>query len=527
MADLSYHLFSRAPPRSSFTYTGKEELCTLLQSGDTPTSYNTRMDSGDSRHISLYAAGWVALIILVFAIDTTAYAASVQWNTVVNGSVATCTKKKGDAKPCQRGLNTLAFDNPNVTVEYRAFIKNADTGEIVPPGGSIPQSTRLKLIFDEHVNNDIYWFATGASYDSPYGEWRAGAAYGGDPQCIEKDFMGISAGDETGNDYVYAALVGNPPARSLQGTSPLSCGAVSGSGIADCTADAPGKAPVQFIFAGTISQWYGSVKRRGQCTGTGYAMNIVQGVIKNVWNNGGGNSATTLPIPTQTISYPITITPAGEENDAPFTPTVRSNGACVVNAPHTISFSTIDPDGGNVRYAIDWNNDGTADQFVPASGYVASGISQSASRTFATAGEKTVKVRAIDEDGNTSGWATLNFICNVPSTTEVTPIDWFGEGGDDGDLSITPSVTLRAVPTLVRSRDISRIFWETTGASTCSVHGTNGHTFSLTADNIAVGSADTGAISAPTTYTLTCRTVRNTNLSADAIINIAPGWIER
>ena len=51
------------------------------------------------------------------------------------------------------------------------------------------------------------------------------------------------------------------------------------------------------------------------------------------------------------------------------------------------------------------------DQWVPATGYVPSGSTQSASRTYSTEGTKTVKVLAQNQNGNSSGWATLSFSC--------------------------------------------------------------------------------------------------------------------
>jgi len=68
------------------------------------------------------------------------------------------------------------------------------------------------------------------------------------------------------------------------------------------------------------------------------------------------------------------------------------SGSCTVGQNHSISMTATDPDATDqVRYLIDWDNNGTVDQTVPASGYVNSGTAQSASRTWSTSGSKTVK----------------------------------------------------------------------------------------------------------------------------------------
>ena len=56
-----------------------------------------------------------------------------------------------------------------------------------------------------------------------------------------------------------------------------------------------------------------------------------------------------------------------------------------------------DTGGRQLKYGIDWDADGTIDQYVPPSGYVSSGTTQSASRTYSTAGQKTVKVVAVND----------------------------------------------------------------------------------------------------------------------------------
>jgi len=52
--------------------------------------------------------------------------------------------------------------------------------------------------------------------------------------------------------------------------------------------------------------------------------------------------------------------------------------------------STTDPQSDNIRYGIDWNADGSVDEWIPETGYVPTGTQETASRTYALAGAKTV-----------------------------------------------------------------------------------------------------------------------------------------
>ncbi|HEY4478545.1 MAG TPA: hypothetical protein VI775_01750, partial [Candidatus Paceibacterota bacterium] len=63
----------------------------------------------------------------------------------------------------------------NITVNYNAEIRNADTNALISDNSSIPVGTNLLLQFKPHRYTDISWFGTGYSADSPYGQWRQDA----------------------------------------------------------------------------------------------------------------------------------------------------------------------------------------------------------------------------------------------------------------------------------------------------------------------------------------------------------------
>ena len=115
---------------------------------------------------------------------------------------------------------------------------------------------------------------------------------------------------------------------------------------------------------------------------------------------------------TESIPYPITIVTAGPK---PSQPSVSAGGSCIVASTFTLSFSSTDPDGHQVRYGVDWDNDGSVDQWVPPTGYVNSGSVQSASRTYSTTGAKSVAVLTENNQGVRSARTSYSFSCgNCP-----------------------------------------------------------------------------------------------------------------
>lgn len=160
-----------------------------------------------------------------------------------------------------------ALTQPNVTIFYRARIVDNVTGTVITDGANLAVGSVVRLEFEPHLSTDISWFGTGASMDSPYGEWRAGATppaltsqdrgsgAGWLPTCESKDFV-----NNTGviglNFGVYIPFVVSPPSKSITTSSNLSCGAPDGSGNRTCTVTAAGPISVSFDFAPTTGKFY-------------------------------------------------------------------------------------------------------------------------------------------------------------------------------------------------------------------------------------------------------------------------------
>jgi hypothetical protein len=439
--------------------------------------------------------------------------------------------------------------NPNVTIQYRAFVKNAETGEVIPPGGTVFVGTPLELVFDQHTFEDAYWFATGGHMDTPYGEWRADAA---PPaiSCEEKDFV-FDKQQRKGNSGrtifgpIYVPFVVNPPIKEVTGFTHLGCDAPT-DGSRECVAESPGEVPLTFTFESTFGKFYPRVKPTksstlavGVCHGNNAPM-FIHETLKSK------DTINALTIPPQTINYPITVVAAPDNNNPPSAPNiVEGSGQCIVGSAHSISMTALDPEGDNIRYAIDWNNDGSADQFVPSQGFVSSGTTQSASRTFATAGSKTVRVRAEDDNGLASAWSSITFTCsNAPSQTggdgdggnggdgDGNGDDGGseGDGGDDGggfgngNGSGFIDLSIRAIPSLVTRGSTTHVHWSASNVTSCTVTGTNGDAWSGLRS--PVGGERSSAITERVIYTLTCVTANGGTASKQAVVNILPVFNE-
>lgn len=465
---------------------------------------------------------FVALCTLFVSTPLLAGAASVSW-TLQEGSLHSPDNSFGR-------LNASAnVYGPVMNFEYRAYVRNAGTGAIITPGSTVAAGTELEFSFDAHQSSDISWVGSGGAYDSPYGEWRAGAT-APTRQCHTDDFVmsgwsNTNGGFGYGNYSMYVNMTVNPPTQTVTGVSGLSCGAPASDGSVVCTASGSGSVPASFSFAETYGKFYPQIQSGSQCRAYNYPMSISE----TTWQYAYGTS---LTIPAQTISYPILVAAVEEENSTPSTPTVsaQNGAACIIDSPYTLLFSSTDSDGDTLRYLIDWDNDGSADQVVPPSGYVSSGTTQSASRTFTIAGEKIVKVLAEDSNGATSAWRTHTFSCTEAADEGSGSTDGEGDGeGDGGSLPPEATLSIRAIPSIVRIGEQTTIRWEASAVSSCSVTGTNGDSLPAEGQTLPIpGEALSTAITGQTTYTLSCiESETGATETATATVNILPIFQEQ
>ena len=481
--------------------------------------------------------------------------------------------------------------DPNISIQYHASAINADTGATIPCDGTatIQEGTRVRFVFEPHTPEDIYWFATGAAFDSPYGEWIAGAAKPAANMCTylpQKDFIvtqhskGLSGqANVTGN--IYVSLVGNPPAKDLEVTGSVGNCTTVGSNKT-CTASSVGTISARFNFAPTTGIFYGRNSTNRGCFTSNRAM---QSRTRNApvrWRE------MSVAIPKQTISCSIKVAEKPVEN--PSVPTITATSQCVVGTPHTLSITGTDPSGGAIRYAIDWDVNGSIDEYIPPTGYVPSGTAKNAQRTYSATGQQSVRARTENQAGAHSAWKTYTFACENPKFVQC-PRGWgrdplrnntchvlcpgtqnFAPGDNvnncpsqclssqgapcafnvcgmaggtvrpncscsgspppDSLCSAAPRILTWLVrPLLLQSGNPTFLTWSTRDVSSCSVTGTNGDGKQGT--SCPSGWCETsgthvqsGPIRGQTTYTLSCVGDDNSTVATSTTVNIIPVFRE-
>ncbi len=374
---------------------------------------------------------------------------------------------------------------------YKAVANYADNAS-VPDGSTITFTTTDKGDF------------TGASYANP--GWQGASPYVG-----WYANLALATWFSHNNWFADGAVNGVLPVVSLSVTSgPATCSGMS------CTVTGAGVIKIKVNFAQT------------------------QGVA------GGWR---VFNIPAKSVSFTFT---GYIPNSAPNAPSIAGSGGNVGDSL-SFSFQAKDPDGDNVHYLIDWNNDGVGDQWTPAwSGTVASNTASSASHSWASGGSKTFQARTRDSQGNNSGWTSktitiipningscglshgLSFsvapnsgLCAAGTATAVTgvgPWDWTCTGSGSGSTAsckahVAPTVTLAGNPLAVNMGSQSTLTWNTTLAVSCTASSNDASWTGVRGISNAIGEQVTPTAD-PTTYTLTCFNATGGSASASVTVNL-------
>lgn len=112
-------------------------------------------------------------------------------------------------------------------------------------------------------------------------------------------------------------------------------------------------------------------------------------------------------------------------NSAPNAPSISGPATGVTSTNYTYSFVSSDPQGDQIRYGIDWDNNFSVDAWLPSSGYTSSGNSLSTTQNWGTTGTKTFQAVAQDSSGLTSGWTSYSVsigtasVCAQYSSTDL------------------------------------------------------------------------------------------------------------
>lgn len=381
-----------------------------------------------------------------------------------------------------------ALQNPNITITYGGDVYNRDTGSVITPGSIVGVGTRLEFRPKAFEDTDIYWFGTGFSSDSPYGHWQTGAIfppesdvlytgptyssleqywadqYPGpgqtesaqekeESQCLDQDYVAtVNTGVSTVEVYIPLSVTAPTVTVTHGGTAVLSCDGTNRL----CTVTSAGTINSSFVFGATTGKFYyryndnrfgGSniawffdgfsessfALNNPYCTGNTIALRTLTGgtAYSYTWGTNlpaVGSSAYTLSVPQRTIAFAAT---AAVTNQPPAVPTISGPTTGVTNTSYTFTFTAIDPNSDTVRYGIDWDNNGTVNQWIPSSGYVASGQSQSTTRSWGSVGTYTFRALAQDSNGSSSGWRTHTITIGNATPQCADGIDNDGDGRID------------------------------------------------------------------------------------------------
>lgn len=475
---------------------------------------------------------------------------------------------------CVSGFVTAGSDI-NVQISQEARVYDATTGAVIANNATLTPGQQVRLEFKRLVPENIFWFATGYSLDSPYGEWRTNATaparvnssnggvssnhvtcnirdytnsiriddysrhtgcmvklkndaaaqgpmwacktYGtdgsGNQVCDEYWYYHFSAGfmDETtadnfcrANGYgpqgqydfdVYAPLEVNPPARTFSYgglTGCVSAPADSDSDLAVlCTVpDTQGATLTPtFNYGATYGYFYyryydyrnmnyssqgppyGYNYGAAGCYGNNIPLYKIRDSVidapgynpvdsRGLYIGDVESSPYRLTVPAMNVPFTFTVATL---NAAPTAPVITGPTSGTVATNHTFTFTSTDPDSDTIRYGIDWNNDGTLDQWVPASGYVVSGTAQSAIRQWASTGPVTFQALAQDSKGLSSGWTphTITVTSAPPNLTAgaVSPTS------TTVGTAVTLSATITNTGTGATSAGFTSLFQRATSAA--------------------------------------------------------------
>ena len=172
--------------------------------------------------------------------------------------------------------------------------------------------------------------------------------------------------------HLYADIAIATPAQEIvvNGTS-INCASPDQSGNLLCTAQQPGDADAEFNIQSTSGFFYpGNIETSTQTPPQNDICQVPNlpplrrngGEIANTntavgWGGCASQSGYNIVVKEKTISCPITVVDAAGQPPATPKLSANANGACTVGIPHSITMSATDPEGDQIRYAIDWNAD--------------------------------------------------------------------------------------------------------------------------------------------------------------------------
>ncbi len=262
---------------------------------------------------------------------------------------------------------------------------------------------------------------------------------------------------------VYIPLVVSPPTKTVTNTNGMTCGSLTGNETngysMQCTITTAGPLNPTFNFASTFGKYY---YRYFMFAQTGADYNQTWGCHGNnapLHTDKSSGTVATINVPIQTISYNFNATAIEPLNQPPSAPIITgpnhplpSTGT--TETSYTFNFISTDPNGDQVAYMIDWDNDGDVEYYT---GFVDSGVEQNAIKGWIDEGEHTFRVKAYDIYIASSPWTSHTITLSL---APPEPINL-----SCSSLGVTP-------PTIVRyDADVESavLHWTSTNAIDCTV----------------------------------------------------------
>lgn len=404
----------------------------------------------------LKKSGIIAILALAILGSSGAYLAFDKPTAMAGGGGSEKTHTKGHAFTSNpysqnaRNKSVLVTSNTRSTGELdipntgwwfkvrRVQAKAVYRARVNVSEGTIHTGTSIRVSHPRR-NRDISFYIRGTTYDTPYGCWtdkRHGAW-----NCTNT-YLG-----RNNNMRAYYGVVVRPPNYSVRGTGAISCSGNS------CQATRAGSGTITISYPRSYAYTY--LRARTVSTGSNRYLRTPN-----------------LRFPSRTLRFRYTV----EDPNSPPNVSLTCPSTLKVNENGSFKVSGTDPDNDSVRYAIDWDNNGSNDQFVPSNGYVNSGTTQNVNHSFGSSGSYTIQARTQDSNSSWSNWTSCTVNVVSPPTVDLT--------ADENVVIYGSDTTLR---------------WDVSNADSCNASDDWGGSKST-----AGGSESTGPLTEGANYVLSC-----------------------
>lgn len=334
------------------------------------------------------------------------------------------------------GGNEGFWAKPGIyTINYQSKVMTLNTGgaevsEVID-GANIPVGTRLRFKPIPLTNTDTSWNATGAAWDTPFGFFVPNAYFpsGLTYEQFKAMFTTIPC-DPIWCGYAsmegWAALTWliHPITASVDTTGTTAGMTCAPNGAnTDCVVNSAGGGAIKvnFTFSATYSKHFGASDNDGYGFPVGEIVETgTSGEPLHVGETATADNPFVLNIPAAQIIYNLNVAvPNGP-------PILTANGPTsgFKDASQTFTAIADDPNGDPVKYGFDWNNTGSPQEWIPATGTTPENILQTVSHTWTTTGSKTINIRALDSLGNLSNIVTKTInITAAPAAVQSKKVE--------------------------------------------------------------------------------------------------------